>query len=158
MTKLATEIDRHRALLVKSLTFLEFAAGFSDAVAPLRDLDQQEESDSLLHKTPVFTTFSLHTITTMFEGIEKKYLAELERKKTVVQDFLRSAAKAENFVATATSNESNSGTSLKGVSSSIECTEGYLQVHITAWMLSPEVEDAAVQADLALIKQDAASC
>ncbi len=147
LTKLSSEIDRHYNLLAMSLASLEeAAAALTAAVAPLSELALQEENDSLLHGSPVFTSLSLYIITGMFEKIETRYLAELERKQAVVEDFEISAIEAQKLA------------SNKESKASIECSEGFLQVHITAWMLSPEVEDAAVQSDITLIKQDAASC
>ncbi|KAG7673362.1 hypothetical protein KSW81_006576 [Nannochloris sp. 'desiccata'] len=158
LNKLSLEIARHYTLLANSLTSLEgAAAGLVAAIAPLAELALQEKSESLLHGSPVFTLLPLHTIAGMFEKVEKRYWAELERKRAVVEDFQTSAVEAQKLAA-ATINSSTNIYSVKGGKSPIECSKGFLQVHITAWMLSPEIEEEAVQADLSVLTQDAASC
>ncbi len=152
LTKLSTEIDRHYTLLANSLTSLkEAAAALTEAIAPVLQVTLQEETESLLRGSPVFTSLPLHTIALLFKLIEKGYWAELVRKQAVVADFKSSAAEAQRR---ARDGGGDNSSGKKG----LECSEGFLQVHITAWMLSPDVNDAAVQADISIITQDAASC
>jgi hypothetical protein len=163
LTKLSVEIDRHYCLLANSLARLEEAASsLTAAMTPLTELALQEESESLLHGNPVFTLLPLHTISGMLENIEKQYWAELEKKKAVVDDFQTSAVEAQKLAAAAaagiTHTSSKSIFPIKEGKGPRECTEGFLQVHITAWMLSPEIEEAAVQATMVELTHDAASC
>jgi len=159
LTKLSLEIDRHYTLLTNSLINLEKAAtGLAVAMAPLTELALQEENESLLHGRPVFTLLPLHTIAGMLSKIEKRYWAELERKKAVVEDFQTSAVEAQKVAAGIIQRSSETIFPTKEGKGPLECSEGFLQVHITAWMLSPEIEEAAVQADMIVLTQDAASC
>ena len=163
-------------------------AALSAAVAPVAALSSEEQEHSVLRGSPVFTSLTLHTIATLMQRIDSAHSVEVERKKVIVQDFQRvsevaqqraidgnddftpflktpprvvdddrgSTAAMRDFINLLFNQQQQQHRRSDGNTKS--SIESCLQVHITAWMLSPEIDEAAVEADLRLLMQDTNSC
>lgn len=173
LTKLVSQIGRHLDALQNCLQTLESAlVPLNGAVGQVAAIVQIEETQPMLRRGPVFTSLPLHTIAAMLQRVESMHASELEIKKVVVDDFRVACAEAQQRAAGGSndslsqsraqisSGSGSTGTAngIVGGSWSLDRVESFLQVHITAWMLSPEIDEAGVEADLALITQDANSC
>lgn len=146
------------------LTALEAAVqALHEAVAPVSSLAAAEEQESVLKGSPVFTALPLSSIAMLMRRIYDMHEAELKVKRAMVADCEVALTEAQwrhgdsgGLPVGAVSNGKHSiGTSrLKDH----ESLEAFLQVHIVAWMLCVEVTEKQVEADLAMITQDANSC
>ena len=104
---------------------------------------EEEEGKETTTTHPVFTTLPLGTIVQLFQRIQRQYRAEVRIKECVVSDCTALVAKAlNNNLAT---EDSGDGDRL------------FLQTHITAWMVSVEIDDGDVDADVATLTQEAQS-
>lgn len=152
--KLCAQMSRHQAALEGCLRALGAAAdGLAAAVAPLAELAAQEAARPVLGGGPVFTLLPLSTITAMLERIRSGHEGELGAKAVSVAGFRLQATEARQRAA-----EAAGGGGFRLPKPAEAALEAFLRVHITAWMLDAGVDEAAAEADLAALSQDANSC
>ena len=188
LTKLACQRQRHLQALLNCLETLEIAlCSLSEAVSQVTAISQIEDSQPMLRGGPVFTSLTLITtmlqrIESMYEAelAIKKVVAEDFRNACAQAEqrantsspnsfkYLSNLSNTSKQLSSSTDNRtsanstisanSTSGQISNGGSRSGDEVESFLQVHITAWMLSAEIDEGGVEADLAFITQDANSC
>ena len=123
-------------------------AGVAAAADSVQEVADAEAGGPLLGDKPVFAALPLSSILAMLREIEGMYLAELHVKRTVLEGLEAVRQRAA---------EHHDGGASEGRLGQHEALEALLQVHITAWMLDAEVDEARVKEHLELLTQDANS-
>lgn len=118
------------------------------AVDTIIELENRDCEDELLGDAPVFTSLSIPVIARLLQQIRTMYGKELLIKRAVIRDFEDCCNSALTY----------QQSPLHSRHDSKVATEGYLQVHITAWMVCVEVADGIVEHDVRRIQEDSKSC
>ncbi|PRW57222.1 putative uncharacterized protein LOC105043418 isoform X1 [Chlorella sorokiniana] len=167
--KLRQQQDEALAALKACLERLhEAVAGLAAAADSLHQLAERDAAAPLLAKAPVFATLPLHLVAAMLAEVHSQHQAELGVKAGVLRGCeqvvgdLRAADRPDGDASSgpgggvpgSTGGSLRSGGTGRAAAQREEALRRTMQVYLTAWMLSPEVDEGRVEGHLAQLEAD----